>query len=209
MGDIHVNLRGSVGEKYIRDGAEVPTRLGNDASMIIAPSDGDYGEACKRGRLFYSHCQAIAMSAPATSALGNIIYNPPGSGVILKFLKWSVIYMATDADAQAIQFCYSAQAATPGSVTAATSTGNCYIGKPAGAAKAYSVATITTAATPIYGLAELTAAINTVGAYQLEGDFKGSIIIPPGYLASIHTIAAAASSGITTTLIWKEEPEGN
>jgi hypothetical protein len=207
MGDIHVNLRGSVGEKYVHDGSEVPVRLNNDASLIVAPSDGDYAEATKRGRMFYSHCQAIAMSAPATSALGNIIYNPPGSNTILKFTKWSVIYMATDADAQAIQFCVSAQATTPSTTTAATSTGNCYIGKPVGVAKAYSIATITTAATPIYGLAELTAAINTVGAYLIEGDFKGSIIVPPGYLASIHTIAAAASSGITTTLMWKEEAE--
>lgn len=207
--ELQVRTALEVGPRVAGDGSIVNMRGDRQGAGVVTQLHGKYTEAALRGKIFYSHVPSAAMSAPATSAIGNIVWNPPGSGTLLSLLKWSILYRVTDADAMNVDLCYSPQATTPTSVTAAT-TGCSRLGingATTGVAKAYSIGTIVTAAVPIYNLCHLTAAINTVGEYQVEGDFEGSIIVPPGYLVSLHTAVAAAAAGIGSSLMWEEIPE--
>jgi len=208
LNEIIANLGVVPGVVSRADGSLGAVRGGKTGEMLVSQAHSKYYEAASRGKLFYSHVPTAAMSAPATAAIGNIIWNPPTSGVLCVLTKWSLIYKVTDADAMAIDLCYSVQATLPTTVTAAT-TGPCYLGAVGvsnSACKAYAIGTITTAATPIFGMCKLEAAINTVGAQKLSGDFEGIFIAPPGYLFSLHSIVAAAASGIGSTLIWEEVP---
>jgi ABC-type uncharacterized transport system permease subunit len=189
------------------NGAIVNAKGDNEANLLISQGHGKCFNPTFNKRMFYSHAPATSMSAPATAAIGNIVWNPPESGIIAALHKWSVCNLVTDADTVQFDLGYSAQATLPTTVTAST-TGCCYlgaVGSSTSICKAYSVATISVAATPIWLLAHNTAAINTVGEDQLTGDFEGSIIVPPGYLVHIMIKGTAAgSSGVTSSLMWEE-----
>jgi hypothetical protein len=207
--EITVNLGVQTGP-IARADSSIPQviRGGKTGELMVSQTHGKYYEAASRGKLFYSYAAAIAMSASATSALGNIIWNPPGSGVNAVLGKWDFANIVTDANALELLLGYSVQTTVPGSVTAAV-TGPCILG-PVGtstsACKAYSVATITTAATAIASLAYIYAAIDTVGQGQIKDDFDGSIIIPPGYLVHLMCAVAAGTAGTYSTLFWEEVP---
>lgn len=208
LNEIIANLGVVPGPVQRADGVLGAVRGGKTGEMLISQTHGKYYEAALRGRLHYSYCAAIAMSASATSALGNILWNPPNSGVNLALGKWDLANVVTDNNALEFLLGYSVQAAVPGSVTAAV-TGPALlgpVGTPTSLAKAYSVATITTAATAICSLGYIYAAIDTVGQGQIQGDFDGSIIVPPGYLVHIMCAAAAGASGTYSTLFWEEVP---
>ena len=208
MGDIYVSMKGKEGEQKLSGGVEAIPRLGKTGELVFSQAHGKYYEAASRGRLFYSHSVARAMSAPATAAIGNIVWNPPGSGVNLSFCMASLIYLVDDADARAFDLCYSVQATVPTTVTAST-TGAfllAAIGASTGKAKAYSIATIVTAATPILSLGEIGTAKLSLGTTRNLIDLDGIVVCPPGYLVSLHSVAAAGTVGITSDLVWEEVP---
>jgi len=208
LGDIYVSMKGKEGEQELGGGVEAVPRLGKTGEFIFSQAHGKYYEAASRGRLFYSHSVARAMSAPSTSAIGNIVWNPPGSGVNLSFCLASFIIIVVDGDAVNVDVCYSVQATVPGSVTVATS-GPCLLGPvgvSSGKAKAYSIATVTTAPTPILSLGEVGDAVLSVGTTLNTTDLDGMIVCPPGYLVSLHTVVAAGTAGMTSDLVWEEVP---
>ena len=206
--DLLIALAGKVGPAQLTDGTVSPFRMGKTGELSVGQAHGKYYEAAVRGTLHYSYCAAIAMSASATSALGNIVWNPPGSGVNAVLGKWDFANVVTDANALELLLGYSIQATVPGSVTAAV-TGPALlgaVGSPTSRCKAYSVATITTAATAIASLAYIYAAIDTVGQGQIQGDFDGAIVVPPGYLVHMMCAVAAGTAGTYSTLWWEEVP---
>lgn len=206
--ELQVQTALKVGPQVVADGSIITARGMKDGSGVVTQSHGRLAEVSLRKKLFYNYAPAVAMSAPATAAIGNIVWNPPDSGVLLSMLNWSLACIVTDADALAINLCYSVQATLP-TTTSGSTCGPCYlsaVGTGAGQAKGYGIATISVAATPIWLMAHITAAIATTGVDALQGSFEGGIIVPPGYLVSLHSIAAAAASGITSTLIWEEIP---
>ena len=99
--EVIVNLGAKVGPQALTDGTLANGRADRTGALVVQQGHGKYFEAAIRGRLFYSHCAARAMSAPATSAIGNIVWNPPGSGMYLVFGPWDVTYLVDDADARA------------------------------------------------------------------------------------------------------------
>ena len=209
LGDIYVSMKGKEGEQKLGGGVEAVPRLGKTGEFIFSQAHGKYYEAASRGRLFYSHSAARAMSAPATAAIGNIVWNPPGSGVNLSFCMASIIYLVDDADARAVDLCYSVQATVPGSVTVANASGPCLLGAVGvsnGKAKAYSIATILVAGTPILSLGEIGTAKLSLGTTLNLIDLGGLIVCPPGYLVTLHCIAAAGTAGVTSDLVWEEVP---
>jgi len=171
-----------------------------------------YKEAALAGRLFFSYCAARATSVPTTAQIGNIVYNPPGSGVNLVMLQWNVQVQVTSATTLGLTFGVSQQATRPTTVTAADATGCTLLNPPTftkGMAEAYAIATIITAPTPVHLLMHNTAAINTVGVDSIKGDFEGMYIVPPGNVAAISAITAAVTAaGMTSTLLWEEAPVG-
>jgi hypothetical protein len=182
----------------------------NDEAVLIAQLHGKYAEAALKRRLCFSYCAARATSIPATAQIGNIVWNPPGSGVNLAFCLWTAQIQVTSATALGITFGVSAQATLPTTATVADAYGSTFLGEGfSGAcrARAYAIATIITAPTPVMNLFHNTAAINTVGVDQVGGDLQGLFIVPPGSVACLSAITAAvAAAGMTSTLTWEEIP---
>jgi len=191
------------------DGSVDIARADKTGASVVTGAHGQYAEASIRKNLFFSYCAARATSVPATSQIGNIIWNPPGSGVNLSMLLWTAQIQVTSATTLGITIGYSAQATTPGT-TASDAAGSCYLdasSPTSGKAKASAIATLTTAPTPVMNLFHTTAAIATTGVDQMHGDFEGLFTIPPGYAVALSAITAAvAAVGMTSTLTWEEIP---
>lgn len=203
--ELNVQVGAVVGPQDVQDGSIIHARADRQGALVTSMGHGKYTEAAYRRKIFYSHTAAAATSVPATANIGNIVWNPASSGHVLSLLKWSLAVSATSAGCLGFNLCYAVQATAPTTTTAAT-TGCSYLGATTGVAKAYSVGTCLVAATPIYLLCHNLEAIALTGEDQLEGDFEGGIIVPPGYLACINAITAAGV-GIYSTIWWEEIPE--
>ena len=201
---------GKVGVQSLSDGSSGPLRLDTDGALVVMPSGGKYTAATLAGRMCFSYCAARATSVPATAQIGNIVWNPPGSGVNLVFGAWSAQIQVTSATTLGVTFGYTAQAITPTTVTVADAYGSTLLnaGSPGNCnAKAYAIGTLLVAPTPVMNLFHNTAAINTVGVDQVHGDFEGLFVCAPGYAVALSAITAAVTAaGMTSTLTWEEKP---
>ncbi len=188
-------------------------RQGRTGELMVSEVHGRFYEQASRGRLFYSHCSAIATSLVGTAMLGNILWNPPSSGINLSLIAVASNLIVTTASLTSVVLAQSIQTAVPGTTTAATRTGRTNIGyagalDQSGQVVAYSIATVTTAPTAFFNVEHNTAAINTVG----QGDdvfrlLDGAFVFPPGTVCCIATVGAASSaSGHTSTFIYEEVP---
>jgi len=199
---------GKGGPQQIADGTLGTATLGRHGELQVQPVKGKYVEAALRGRLCFSYCAARATSIPATAQIGNIVWNPPGSGVNLAFYKWSAQIQVTSATTLGVTFGYSAQASLPTTATASDAYGSCFLDQSSPGrckARAYAIATIVTAPVPVFNMFHNTAAIATTGVDMMAGDFEGCFVVPPGSVAALSGITAAvAAVGMTSTLIWEE-----
>lgn len=182
--------------------------LGTDGILYARGSGGKYAEATLAGRMCFSYCAARATSIPATAQIGNIVWNPPGSGVNLVFGPWSAQIQVASATTLGITFGYTAQAITPTTTTVSDAYGTTLLnaGSPGNCtAKAYAIATLLVAPTPVMNLFHNTASIAVTGVDQIHGDFEGLFICAPGYAVALSAITAAvAAVGMTSTLTWEE-----
>jgi len=197
------------GEQNIAQGVQGNTvRVGSQNELIVAEAHARFYEACKNGRLQFSHVTAQTLVAANTTYTGHLLHNPLSSGVNAVIHKIGLGVSVTSASMTGIAAGYSAQAAAPTGLTAATNAGNCKLGAAAGAVQSYKAATIAAAGSAFMHLMHNTAAINTVG---MDGfgiiDLEGSIIVPPGY--TFHLLAegaASAASAVTSSILWEEAP---
>lgn len=178
--------------------------------LLVSELRGRYGEAARRGLVFTSYVATVATSLAATATIGNMIWNPPGSGVRLELLKWTSQIVATSATCTGIALAGGYQTTTPTTTTAATVSGSTRVAAAtlsAGKAIAYSIATVLTAPVVMVVLHHNTAAINTVGMEQMSGDLESLIIVEEGGFVTMAALgAAAAASGHTSSLTWMEVP---
>lgn len=194
------------------DGALNPGRADRQTSLVITDAHGMYAEGSLRKNIYFSYVAAVATTVPATTFLGNLVWNPPDSGVVLSMLKWtSQIEVGAAAAELGITIGYSAQAITPTSTpVVADASGSTFLGAgspSSGKAKAYKDCDIVVAITPVMNLHHITAAIATTGVDQVDGDFKGLWTIPPGYAVGMQAITNAIdAAGHTSTLTWEEIP---
>lgn len=197
------------------DGQPAAGGLDKNGAILVAQAHGRYSPTSVRGGTGFSTTISRATSLAATSQVGNIIYNPVGSGVNLALTKWSVIVKATSATMTGMQLAYTNQSTAPTGLTVADAWGKTVFqpGTTATTAFApskglgYAAATLLVAPLPFYTLFQNTAAINTVGVYETNGDLEGAFIIPPGGVVALCAVgAAAASSAVDSTLMWEEIP---
>lgn len=206
--DMFVLMSARVGVQANADGADGALRMGKQGDLLTSNLHPRYAEATIRRNTFFNDAPGVAMSAPATAAIGNIVWNPPDSGVVLALTKWFVANTVTDANAMAFQLGYSVQATVP-TTTSASVCGPCYLsalGSGGGKAKGYGIATITTAATPMCMLGHIEAAVVGTGEDLIQGDFEGHIVVPPGFLVHLMCVVAAGTAGVYSTLMWEEIP---
>jgi hypothetical protein len=185
-------------------------RIGQQGDLVTSELHGRYYEQAVRKNVFFSLSLVRATSLISTSAIGNIVWNPPDSGVNLALQKWTSIISVTSATCTGIALAVGYQTTTPTGLTAIDATGATYLQQPTfltGRAKAYAIATMLIAPVLVTLLHHNTAAINTVGGDQFSGDLEGSIIVPPGHYICMAALgAAAAASGHSSYLSWEEVP---
>jgi len=193
------------------EGSTHQPRSDREGSQVVTLSGGTFREAALNKQLCFSYCASRATSLPTTAMIGNIVWNPPGSGMVLSLCSWDILIHVTSATCIGITLGYAAQAITPTTTTAADAQGNCYLnaGSPGqSVAKAYAIGTLLVAPTPVVPLFHNTAAINTVGVDKMSGNFEGIWIVPPGYAVAFCALeAAVAAAGMTSTLVWEELKE--
>lgn len=204
-------LAGNVGPQLQQAGTiNVPVRLDSFGAIVTSGLRGKYAEHAARGGVYSSYVATVATSLAATASIGNIVWNPPGSGVRLELLRWVSQIVATSATCTGIAVAGGYQTTTPTSTTGATTTGSTRISAvalTAGKALAFSIATVLTAPIIIRPLHHNTAAIATVGEDTQSGDFDGEITVDEGGFVVLCALgAAAAASGHTSGLIWAEMP---
>ncbi len=211
LSEVLVNLGLKVGPQQLGEGTLNALRAGKTGEGIVSQAHGELYEAASRKNLFFNYCAGQAMTASHATCVGNIVWNPLGSGILLALSKWSIMNYATSATTTGFTLSYSVQLVVPSTVTTvSTATGCTYLG-PIGTttakAKAYNAVTLVTTPTPIVLLAHNTADIAATGVDQLDGDFEGGIVVPPGYVVAIQAYgAASASTSVTSTLWWEEVP---
>ena len=199
-----------VGPIVSSEGAINPGRADKSGANVVTQARGAYAEAGLRKNIYFSYVAAVATTVPATTFLGNLVWNPPDSGVVLSMLKWSSqIQVGAAAAELGITIGYSAQAVTPTSTPVVSdASGSTFLGAgspSSGKAKAYKDCDISVAITPVMNLHHITAAIAGTGVDQVDGDFKGLWTIPPGYLVGLQAITNAIdAAGHTSTLTWEE-----
>jgi hypothetical protein len=204
-------MAGRSGISRLSDGAStLDVRLGQQGDTMVSELHGRYYEQAVRKQMFFSYCAAQPTSVVTTAMIGNLIYNPPDSGVNLAMGKWSSAIAVTSATTLGIVLAAGYQATTPTTVTAATATGSTFLTQPtlaAGKAKAYSVATVLIAPVAVYLMHHNTAAIGATGVDQLAGDLEGSLVVPPGGFICVAALTAAvAAAGHYSYLSWEEVP---
>lgn len=186
------------------------TRIGQQGDTIMSELHGRYYEQAVRKNIYFSLCLVRATSVAATASIGNIVYNPPDSGVNLVLGKWQSQIVVTSATTTGIALAVGYQPTTPTTVTVADASGCTFLQQPTlltGKAKAYAIATMLLAPVNIALLHHNTAAIATTGVDIASGDFEGTIIVPPGHFICVSALGAAvAASGHNTWLTWEEVP---
>jgi hypothetical protein len=182
--------------------------MGPNGDQYVSQLHGRYFAMARQGAIFTSYCPTVATSLVATAALGNIVWNPPGSGVVLVMLKWTSQLVANAASCTGIAIAGGYQTATPPATIAATTFGNTFasaVTRTVGKALAFASTTVAVAGVIIQVLHHNTAAINTVGMEMISGDLEGSIVVPEGGFVHMCALgAAAAASSHTSSLMWEE-----
>ena len=157
-----------VGPIVSSEGAINPGRADKSGANVVTQARGAYTEGGLRKNIYFSYVAAVATTVPATTFLGNLVWNPPDSGVVLSMLKWSSqIQVGAAAAELGITIGYSAQAVTPTSTPVVSdASGSTFLGAgspSSGKAKAYKDCDISVAITPVMNLHHITAAIATTG----------------------------------------------
>jgi hypothetical protein len=197
------------------DGSAADQRVCQQGSTMVSLLHGNLYEQAVRRNLFFSHCIARATSLPATAMVGNIVWNPPDSGVNLAMVRWASMVYASSATCTGFSLAVGYQATNPTGLTVADANGSTYITLSGaannvfvkGKALAYAIATLLIAPVPVWLLHHNTAGIATTGEDNQHGELNGAFIIPPGGVVCIaaHGAAAAATSH-TSSLMWEEIP---
>ena len=200
-------ISGQVGpiSNNANDGANTPFRQGHTGELVVQELHGRYAETMARGAMFTATNQsAQAVSAAlATTYTGLLIYNPPGSGILVAInkLKFALSVAPTTTATIGIISGFAATGGVTAATTAATIASNQVGSTKRSAALAYSAATITT---PVW-LAELLDGFTALAfpaptpIIDLEGAYG---ILPGGYIA----IGALTSVTGLGSISWEELP---
>jgi len=197
----------------ISAGLQAPARAGQLGDTIVSELHGRYYETAYRRNLFLATSPAASVTsagiiASAAAYTGLVLYNPVGNINNLVVNKVGVAFPVAPAAVVVVGLTTLGVVSAVATTTAAT-TRNLYLGGAAPTALAYSVATVTysTAALPAHILGVVgTGAITVFSTITSLYDLEGSLIIPPGYAASIYTSTAANTAGFWGSFQWEEVP---
>lgn len=198
------------------DGVPVSdTRIGQQGEIIVTQLHADGYEQAVRRNTFFSHSIARATSLPATAMIGNIVWNPPDSGVNCSIRRWASMISVTSATCTGIVLAVGYSASEPTTTTVSNNSGSTKFDLSGatnnifvkGKAQTYAIATFLIAPLAVWLLHHNTAAIAATGVDSIYGQFEGSFIIPPGgfFCMAAQGVATAAAAH-TSSWMWEEVP---
>jgi len=216
-------MAGRAGIVRFGDGqSTLDVRLGQTGVSYKSYLHAEYYESAVRGSVFFSTNLAKKTtigSATTTVQIGNIVWNPPDSGVNLDMKRWvSHIIVATTATGVAVGLGYQSTPPTtliqsdawggtmgviPGPLLNTATPPQALF--PIGKAKAYSSAELLFAPVAMWYLHSNTTGLAVTGVDNTSGSFTGGLIVPPGGIVAMQMIGAAAgNAGHSSSLSWEE-----
>jgi archaellum component FlaF (FlaF/FlaG flagellin family) len=209
-------MAGRAGVAKFGDGVPISdTRVGQQGELIISQLHADGYEQAVRRNTFFSHSIARATSLPATAMIGNIVWNPPDSGVNCAIRRWSSMIHVTSATCVGITMAVGYSPSAPTTTTVADNSGSTLFTLSGatnnifvkGKAQAFAIGTFLIAPLAVWLLHHNTAAIATTGVDALSDNLESSFIIPPGgFWCMAAQGAAVAAAGHTSSWLWEEIP---
>jgi len=190
-------------------GVPVVARAGALGDAIVTELHAPFFEGSARGTRFGAANQAaVATSAAfATTYTGLVIYNPPGSNVLLSLEKIGVAPILAQTTTLAVGLMVGFSTVALSGVTALTPRSKRVGGgvNPVGLAAA--AATLPVAPTLDTLLGYIGTGATTVdqlvpSMFLLGGD----IVLPPGGYAAVYTNAAAVAASLLLSAQWEEVP---
>ena len=200
-------ISGQVGpvSNNANDGTAVLPRLGHTGEFIVQELHGRYVESMARSAMFTATNQAAqAVSAAlATTYTGLLIYNPPGSGILIAINKLKLALSTAPTTSAAIGLIagFSATGGVTAQTTAATIASNQVGSTKRSSALAFSAATITTPVWLVDLLDGFTAA--SFPAPTPPIDLEGAYGIAPGGYIAIGALTAVTG---LASISWEEMP---
>lgn len=201
----------------------VPFTQGRQGEQVISDMHSVYYNQAISGRVFHSTTTPLGLAIPiytSVTPLGNVLWNPSGSGVNAVLLAYNAAYASGTAALASFGLMGLTNmgsqigTAAPFSAFAVTTPTNGLFGAGSTSAVKSSNAgtcTLTAASTAAnfimtIGGINLEAATGTAhGTIVSDFDFKGRFIIPPG--CAVYVAATVASVALyTQTLSWYEAP---
>jgi hypothetical protein len=208
-----------VGPQTLSEGAvrDVPFRLDNDGSLVVAQSHGNFYQQAKRGNMYVAtNPTAATIKAVATLSDTPVLWNPAGSGVCLEIVRLELTQTAVTPAAPSAFLWYSGRAGaekgTLGAFTAFTSIAptNMLWGSGRISQARYAVVNTRIAAFFGYlmgtGISQDTwAAAATYWPFQIRVDYNGMFIVPPGQ-AIVLTATVATVTTFHVNIFYIESP---
>lgn len=201
-----VDNQALVGPQTLADGSENRLRSGRTGEQIVSELNGRYYEQAFRKNLFWAHAIVTAPVIYTTAAGtgGPLLYNPVGSNVnaVLLGVGFGVSVVTTVAASLGIT---GGPTTAPSSTTAIDSRTNAFIGGPSSVCTPYRVGTVSAAGTFFLPFADLHTGALTVDNRGVSWiDLGGSVIVPPGYFASVAASATASTTVASISLLYAE-----
>lgn len=202
-----LQISGQVGPSAANAADGVPTnlRLGHTGEAVVQELHGRYFEATARGLTFTATNQAAVTTsaALATTYTGLLVYNPPGSGVVLVLNKTKISLAAAPAAAAPLGLLqgFAATGGVTAQTTAATIQSNMVGSSKKSSAIALSAATIVTPTWMIDTNDGFTAL--AFPAPTLPIDLEGLYQVLPGGFVAIGSLTAVSALSFIS---WEEVP---
>jgi len=188
---------------------EVAAGMSGERAMFFANTGGDYSQRNYTGKVFAFSVAAVTVPVVANNLVSVCgIYNPPGSGVVLEIIDTQIVNVLATTVVNGFGW-YSSTLALSAAATFTTAGSARSRRMQDGAANAARVYTaVTHSGTPsLEALIGGHGATTNAGAAQIDRAFNGTLMIPPGILASVAaTTAAGTGSGLTVGFSWAEIP---
>jgi hypothetical protein len=173
---------------------------------MVSKRVGDFATASLRNASFSATAAAVTIPVNAASLASVFaLYNPPGSGVWAELvgINMSAVLATTVVNGYGIYYSTVAKSALATFTTAGTVVSN-LVGGPQGKVQFWTSAAHSGTPT-LQALCYAHGAVTNANLEAVQYKFDGTVLIPPGVLASVAaTTAASTTSGITLSASWIE-----
>lgn len=184
-------------------------RMTGEGVALADTLSGQYAERAYRGNLHSFAVAAVTLPVNANNLVSVMgIYNPPGSGKLLELVTFTAqnVVAATVINGIGLYFSTVALSALATFTTPGTAYNRRLADASSTVARVYTA--VTHSGTPV--LAALLGgwgAVTNAGNGPIRHLFEGTVMIPPGVLASVAgTTGANTASGVTMNLVWADVP---